>query len=201
MTHRIAEICTMPAPQSQPVGPRQRIHTRCIVVEGWKRDDGLWDIEGRLTDVKDHDYPLASGLRRQGEPVHDMWVRVTIDRDFNILDATASVEGAPYMGGCDLIGPSYRRLAGLNLVRGFRRCVAEMFATVKGCSHLTELLNSLPTAAIQTMASEVSETDGVAPGEKPWQLDRCHALESTSATVHRYYPRWYREKRTAAHSA
>jgi hypothetical protein len=26
----------------------------------------------------------------------------------------------------------------------------------------------------------------------PFQLDRCHALETTSETVRRYYPRWYR---------
>ncbi len=31
------------------------------------RDDGLYDIEASLTDVKDHDYPLSSGLRKPGE--------------------------------------------------------------------------------------------------------------------------------------
>jgi hypothetical protein len=28
--------------------------------------------------------------------------------------------------------------------------------------------------------------------ERPFQLDRCHALETTTDTVRRYYPRWYR---------
>jgi hypothetical protein len=27
---------------------------------------------------------------------------------------------------------------------------------------------------------------------KPFQLDRCHALETSTDTVRRYYPRWYR---------
>jgi len=27
---------------------------------------------------------------------------------------------------------------------------------------------------------------------KPFQLDRCHALETTTDTVRRYYPKWYR---------
>ena len=57
---------------------------------------------------------------------------------------------------------------------------------------MTELLASLPTAALQTIASEIKETEGVSPGEKPFQLDRCHALETTTETVRRYYPRWYR---------
>lgn len=172
--------------------PRTLVHTRCIVLQGWKREDGLWDIEARLTDVKDHDYALASGLRRKGEPVHDMWVRVTIDKDFNVINAAASIDAAPYPGGCDTIVPAYRRIVGLNLAGGFRRAVAEMFGTVDGCSHLTELLSCLPTAAIQTFASEMNDTEGLDPGRKPFQLDRCHALETSSETVRRYYPTWYR---------
>ena len=30
------------------------------------------------------------------------------------------------------------------------------------------------------------------PSSKPFQLDRCHALEHTTETVRRYYPKWYR---------
>lgn len=167
-------------------------------MEGWKRDDGLWDMEARIVDVKDQDYLLASGLRPKGEPVHDMWVRVTIDREYNVLAATASIDAVPYPGGCDVIAPAYARLVGMNLVRGFRRAVAEMFENVRGCSHLTELLGSLPTAAIQTFASEVSDAEGSRPGEKPFQLDKCHALETTTETVRRYYPRWYRGDKTGS---
>ncbi len=181
----------MPLPE--PSASRQRIHLRSIMLEGWKRADGLWDIEARLTDCKDHDYPLASGMRRRGDPVHDMWVRVTIDRGFNVLGAAVSSDAVPYPGGCDTIAPAYRQLVGLNLSRGFRRTVGEMFEGVRGCAHVTELLLSLPTAAIQTFASEVRETDDSAG--KPFQLDRCHALETSSETVRRYYPRWYRSKK------
>jgi hypothetical protein len=181
----------MPLPPVKAM--RTLVHTRRIVLQGWKRDDGLWDVEARLTDVKDHDYPLASGLRPRGQPVHDLWVRATIDREFNVIDAAACLDQVPYPGGCDVIGGAYRRIVGLNLVRGFRRTVAEMFDSVNGCSHMTELLGLLPTAAIQTFASEVRDTDGAAPGEKPFQLDRCHALETTTETVRRYYPRWYRD--------
>lgn len=182
----------MPLPP--PEAPRQRLHLRAISLEGWKRGDGFWDIEARLTDTKDHDYHLASGVRARGDPVHDMWVRVTIDRDMNVLAAEAASDSVPYPGGCDTIAADYRQLVGLNLARGFRRTVGEMFEGVRGCSHITELLLFLPTAAIQTFASEVRETDD--RGGKPFQLDRCHALETTSETVRRYYPRWHRNTRT-----
>lgn len=131
--------------------------------------------------------------------MHDLRVRISIDRDMNIVAAQASSDAVPYPGGCDTIAPVYRRFVdlksvGLNLARGFRRRVGEMFDGVRGCSHLTELLFSLPTAAIQTFASEVREVDD--RNGKPFQLDRCHALETHSETVRRYYPRWYRSSKT-----
>lgn len=183
-------LCPTDMPLSEPASRRTRVHTRRIEIQGFMRDDGLLDLDARITDLKDVDYPIASGVRRVGDPVHDLLVRVTIDPGFFIVDVEAVSDWVPYPGGCDTIGPAYRQLIGLNLVRGFRRTVGEMFADVRGCSHLTELLLSLPTAAIQTFAT--FRRDNEDDGEKPFQLDRCHALETTSETVMRYYPRWYR---------
>lgn len=173
-----------------PAVSRRRLHVRRIEVEGFLRDDGLYELDASLRDVKDVDYPIASGLRPAGEPVHLMRLRVVLDAGFTILDAHAISERVPYPGGCDTIGPAYRRLVGLNLVRGFRKTVGEMFRDVEGCTHISELLLSLPTAAIQTFATFRRDNEDV--GEKPFQLDRCHALETTSETVRRYYPKWYR---------
>jgi hypothetical protein len=72
----------MPLPA--PVSPRERLHSRRITYEGWQRNDGLFDIEGHLIDMKDQDTTLLSGVRPAGEAIHDMWVRVTIDRAFTI---------------------------------------------------------------------------------------------------------------------
>lgn len=177
-------------PLSEPKVRRSLAHTRRIDVQGFLREDGLFELDARLTDLKDIDYPLSSGLRKRGDPLHDLFVRVAIDSHFNILEVEACSEWVPYPGGCDTIGPAYRQLIGLNLVQGFRKTVGEMFADVRGCSHLTELLLALPTAAIQTFATFRRDSDETV--EKPFQLDRCHALETTSETVMRYYPRWYR---------
>lgn len=178
----------MPLPV--PASPRHRIHARRIELEAYLREDGLYDLDASLTDTKDRDYPLASGLRPAGEPVHLLRIRVSFDADFNIVDAVACSDAVPYPGQCDTIGPAYRKLVGLNLVRGFRRTVGEMFADVRGCTHLSELLQSLPTAAIQAAATFRRDTEDTA--EKPFQLDRCHALESSAEAVRLYYPKWYR---------
>jgi hypothetical protein len=177
-------------PLSHPIHPRQRLHTRHVSYEGYQRDDGLIDIEGHLIDTKDRDLNLLSGVRPAGEPVHEMWVRVTIDHAFEVRDIEAHTDAMPYPGACDTIGPAYRALIGSNLVSGFRKRLHETMGHVRGCTHLTEMLTYLPTAAVQTFAGlRKREDDGEG---KPFQLDRCHALETSSETVRRYYPKWYR---------
>ena len=180
----------MPLPP--PSAERTRLHQRRVNFEGFKRADGLWDIEARLVDTKDQDYPLSSGLLKPGEAVHDMSVRVTINRKMTILEAASCSDATPYMGYCNTIPPDYSRVVGLNLFKGFFKAVKEMFGGTRGCAHLSELLMFLPTAALQTIASEVP--DNADSQHKPFQLDRCHALVSHSETVQRYYPRWYRNQ-------
>lgn len=178
----------MPLPVTEV--ERELTHTRRVRYEGYKRADGLWDLEAHLTDIKNHDYQLKTGVRRAGQPVHDMWVRITVNRKFEIVDATCAADAVPYGEGCENIAPAYRKLVGLNLLKGFRKQVHEALGGVKGCTHITEMLGGLPTAAIQTFAGEMPEER--ADGAKPFQLDQCHALETTSDTVKKWYPKWYR---------
>ena len=180
-------------PLLPPTADRVRLHQRSVKIDGYRRADGMWDLEAHLVDCKDQPYRLASGVRQSGEAVHDLWVRVTIDSEMNILAAEASADATPYPGFCDTITPAYRRVVGLNLFRGFRPAVRELLGGTHGCAHLSELLMFLPTAALQTFASEISEDDGQG-GKPPYQIDRCHALVSESDAVKRYYPRWYRDQ-------
>ena len=181
-------LMPLPVPEVE----RELTHTRRIRYEGYKRADGLWDIEAHLNDVKNHDYRLKTGVRRAGQAIHDMWVRITIDRRFNVVAATASSDAVPYPGGCENIAPAYGRLVGLNLMKGFRKSVHELLGSVRGCTHITEMLGGLPTAAIQTFAGEMPEESENGP--KPFQLDQCHALDTTTETVKKWYPKWYRGK-------
>jgi hypothetical protein len=180
----------MPLPEIEV--ERELVHTRRVRYEGYKRADGLWDIEAHLTDIKNHDFTLKTGVRRAGQPVHSMWVRVTIDRRLNIVDAAASSDAVPYPGGCESIAPAYRQLVGLSLVKDFRKRVREVLGGVLGCTHLTEMLGGLPTAAIQTFAGEMPEERD--DGKKPFQLDQCHALETSTETVRKLYPKWFKGK-------
>lgn len=185
----------MPLSEGSP--RRTHIHTRTVHFEGYRREDGLYDIEGRLVDVKPIPVQLASGEVPADRPVHDMHIRLTIDPKLNVLAAAALIDAQPYTGYCETIAPDYRRLVGANLGKGFRKAVSELLGSIRGCAHLNEMLGQFPTAAIQTLAGEQPETDdtGTTLG-KPFQLDRCHALDTHGEGVRRYYPRWYRGART-----
>jgi hypothetical protein len=167
---------------------REPLHARAIEIRGYRREDGLYDIEGHLVDTKPYDFKLAAGVRKAGVPVHDMWLRITVDKSLNIVDAAASTDSMPYVGECDAIVPAYRKLVGLAIRPGYHRHLKELLGGVRGCTHITELAGALATAAFQTMAGQRVQD----PAKRPFQLDRCHALAETGAVVGRYYPKWYK---------
>jgi hypothetical protein len=207
-------------PLSPPVS-RQLRHQRAIRAEAYEREDGLWDIDACLTDHKPRDMPLATGVRPNGLPIHELWLRITIDRRFNVVDAQASSDWVPYVGPCQSANPAYRALIGLNLLRNFRREAGRLLGGTAGCTHLTEMLGVLPTAAVQAFVGAVwdvesgpsggvlgPETGNTADGhvvegeQPPFQLGRCHALRFDGEAVKQFYPRWYgREPRSMERGA
>jgi DUF2889 family protein len=150
-------------PGLDPTVAREPLHARRLEIKGYKRAD---------------------------EPIHSMWLRITVDRTLTIVDAAAAMEAMPYVDHCDQIVPAYRRLIGLAIRPGYHTRLKELFGGVRGCTHISELAGALATGAFQTMAGQRLQD----PDEKPFQLDRCHALAATSPAVARYYPKWYKGK-------
>lgn len=194
-------------PLSPPVS-RQLRHQRVIRATAYERTDGLWDIDACITDHKSRDVHLSGGVRPNGLPIHELWLRVTIDRMLNIVAVESSSDWTPYGSECQAANAAYRSLIGLNLLQQFRREVKARLSGTIGCTHLNELCNILPTAAIQAFAGDVwktgessgneqeqGETLQRPPGDDgdtpPFQLGRCHALRFDGAVVKQFYPRWY----------
>ena len=101
---------------SEPTASRQPLHRRTIEIVGYRRDDGLYDIEGRLLDRKDVDFTVGGRVKPPGEAIHDMWLRITVDRELRIVGAEARTEAIAYAGTCDAIAPDYGKLVGLGIV-------------------------------------------------------------------------------------
>ena len=175
-------------PGLDPTVAREPLHRRSIEINGYKREDGLYDIEGHLVDTKPYDFKLAAGVRPANAPIHGMWLRITVDRTLTIVDAAAAMDAMPYVDHCNQIVPAYRKLVGLAIRPGYHRQVQELLGGIRGCTHITEMAGMLATAAFQSMAGQRLQD----PDRKPFQIDRCHALDATKAVVGRYYPRWYK---------
>lgn len=177
-------------PLSPPDISRKPLHTRSIRVQAYARDDGLWDIEAELIDVKSYDFAKQDGsVFPAGRPIHHMHLRITIDEDYNIVAAQAAYDAAPYEQHCTSIEEAYQDLVGMNLLKGFRQRVKARFGRVEGCTHMTELSQVLPTAAVQSMSSRRRENPDAE--QRPFQLDGCHALNVEGPVVLKYYPKWY----------
>ena len=178
----------MPLPP--PSVSRRPLHTRSIRVQSYERDDGLWDLEAELIDFKGYDFPKHNGeVFEAGRHIHHMLLRITIDDACTIVAAQAVYDAAPYEQQCTSIAAAYEGLVGMNLLKGFRRHVKERFGRTAGCTHMTELSQVLPTAAVQSMANRRRQSSN--PDVRPFQLDGCHALRTDGAVVLEHYPKWY----------
>lgn len=173
-------------PLSEPT-ERELLHSRDITLRGYRRTDGLYDIEAHLTDTKTYGFPNEDrGFIAAGEPVHGMWMRMTVDDDLTIISCEANTEFGPY-AICPAAAPNFARLAGLSIRRGFLKAAAERVGGSQGCTHLRELLQQLATVAVQTLYAKRSKRDEKRP-EKPSLLKTCLAYATDSPVVARRWP-------------
>jgi hypothetical protein len=179
-----------------PPAAREHLHTRRIECRGFRRSDGLWDIEGHITDTKT--YPIANAFRGEiapGEAIHDMWIRLTLDDDLVVRAVEAVTDAGPYRP-CPAITPAFAKLKGLRIAPGWNKRVKELLGGVQGCTHLVELLGPVATVAFQTIFP-VRERErrraGDAPGKpgRPPHLNTCHALRTDGEVVKQHYPDHY----------
>lgn len=179
-------------PLSEPKA-REHIHTRNIDCRGYRRQDGLWDIEGHLVDTKTYAFDNRyRGEVKPGMPVHEMWLRMTIDDSLEIVDMEASSDAHPFRN-CAEIAPDYRKMIGTRIRPGWTRLVRERLGGVAGCTHQTRLLQELAVVAIQTVANILMREGRFGdPDRRPLQIDTCHALRSDGPVVREDYPRWFR---------
>lgn len=173
--------------------PREHLHTREIRCRGFRRTDGLWDIEGLLEDTKTYSFDNhdRAGVA-SGEPVHRMHMRLTIDDELAVNAVEAATEAGPF-SICGDINAAFAGLAGLKIGPGWRKAVLGRLGGVHGCTHLTELLlGPMTTTAWQTVFAARQRRENTQPsGKRPAMIDTCHALAGDGPIVRRQWPDHY----------
>ncbi|MCA0200009.1 MAG: DUF2889 domain-containing protein [Proteobacteria bacterium] len=178
-----------------PPNNRDLIHTRTITCEGYEREDGLFDIDGWLTDAKTYSYPSTDrGEVKAGVPVHGMGLRITIDAALNIREAAAAMDYTPF-NMCPSITPNFQRLVGLNLGKGFNNAVRQALGGTQGCVHLVDLLRPMANTAYQLLSPSGYKAlkDKEARGEPvtAFFVNQCHAWKSDGDVTRDQFPSLY----------
>ncbi|NQW01193.1 MAG: DUF2889 domain-containing protein [Rhodospirillales bacterium] len=183
-------------PISKPVA-RDHIHTRSIQCTGYKRQDGLWDIDGTMTDTKTYTFEnLDRSDIPSGEPIHHMVMRITVDDDLVVHAAEAATEFAPYHI-CGDITPTFAKLEGLQIGPGWRRQVNQLMGGTGGCTHLRDMLiGPLAVTAYQTIIPMRRKMRGPTteqPTRRPAIIGTCHAYAPDGPVVERQWPQFFEQ--------
>lgn len=198
-----------------PPAPRHHLHARAVSCNGFLRDDGLWEIEARIVDHRT--YPFDNEWRGRvlpETPLHEMWIRLTLDDDMAIKAVEAVTDQSPF-AVCPAVLPNFQRLVGAKIGPGFARSLREKLGGKEGCTHIVELLSQVATVALQTkvtaharalrrerlgLPAEPPRTTGgarsawaeaPAPGTRPPVIDTCHAWASDGDVVRRLLPEYF----------
>ena len=166
---------------------RRLIHRRKVECQGFLRADGLWDIEGRLSDSKTHPVTLAEGwVVLAGQAYHGMVMRLTLDDDFVVREVHVTMPDVP-TSECRGAMPGYEKLCGERIGPGFSRRIKELFGGTGGCVHLAELLLPIATTAFQTIpmarsmvAPRTAADTQVYSNATSRLINTCHALREDS---------------------
>ena len=178
-----------------PPAPRTKRHIRALEMTGYQREDGLWDIEGHLRDEKGYDFESEwRGKVQAGQPVHDMWIRLTVDETLLVKNVEAAIDTGPHVI-CPDIAPNFKVLEGIRIAPGWYNNVKRLLGGARGCVHLAEMLGPMGTVAYQTLgASRVSDNQDKAMGRnrnKPARIDTCHVFKSDGEMVKKRWPEFF----------
>jgi hypothetical protein len=177
---------------------REELHFRRIDMRGFRRSDGLYEVEGRVTDRKPYDFAPGGGGRAvmANEPIHDMSVRLVFDDDMVVHEVHTFSEAYPY-ADCPGGGSALQSLKGLRISSGWTREVRSRLGGGRSCTHLMELLTPLATAAIQSLS--IVRKDRPEPLDakgRPKKIDSCYAYAAEGELVKIHWPEFHRRTPT-----
>ena len=173
---------------------REEVHFRRIDMRGFRRSDGLYEVEGRVTDRKPHDLTVPGDGRTvpAHQPIHDMGVQLVFDEDMVVHDVRTFTQSAPY-AECAEGGRALQSLKGLRIASGWSREVRNRLGAGRSCTHLAELLIPLGTVAFQSVSElRMSRPEQLDKAGRPVKIDSCYAYRAEGEVVLHRWPQWHR---------
>lgn len=185
-------------PAQMSTEERTPLHRRNIELQGYRRSDGLYDIEGELLDVKKYDYVNSDDhMRLAGQPLHRMKVRITVDASMTLREIDAGMLATPF-AECHGATATLDSLIGTSLSAGWRQAIDRVAGRTAGCTHVRELLAAMATVAFQTVAHDLSmgrkaRGEPLYPSDTPAPMfGQCIAWDFNGPVVKRVAPQFFR---------
>ncbi len=128
----------------------ERVHSRNISIDCYETEEGNLFVEASLADERYVPFFLYTG-NRVHEPgvIHGMRARMTLRvPDLLILDAESDMPTVP-VDECVEARDTIRRLVGMRIRSGFTNEVREKLGKTAGCQHLTNLVMTMSSGAVQ----------------------------------------------------
>jgi hypothetical protein len=180
-------------PLSTPA-TRRGIHHRVIDMKAYAREDGLYDVEARLVDTKPFPFqrPSSPDPIPVGQPLHDIWVRLTVDDEFVVRAIEAASDVTPW-SICREAEGTLQVLVGEKLARGWSAKVKERLRGAASCTHLMEMLIPLATTGLQGIRGlQLERYMNVEGDAGPLKIDSCYAYGRSREVVQKLWPMHYR---------
>jgi hypothetical protein len=177
-----------------PEVTREELHFRRIDMHGYRRSDGRYEVEGRVSDRKPFEFKSPNGFKRvpPGEAIHDMGVRIVFDDDMVVHEVTTFTDSAPY-ADCFDAGGALQELKGLRMASGWGSEVRRRFSGSRTCAHLKELLLPMATVAYQSLTMlRAARPDALDAEGRPAKVDSCYAYAHERDLVKRVWPAWWK---------
>ena len=158
----------------------------------------------QITDKKSYDIPKSDGtILKEGEPLHQMVVKITLDINMTIIDVSAETLSAPY-DICTGANFKIKNLIGEQIGPGWKNRINKIIGNNEGCTHVRELLVSMATVAFQTIYGEKSRQSREAirnnkpnpfpeKNGKPALLNTCFAFDERSEVTEKQWPNYFKK--------
>ncbi len=163
---------------------KKLLHTRQVLCQAFELDPEHWQVLGRMTDIKtfDMDNRDRGGHIPAGEPLHDISLSLTLNKQLRIVAVEATIDESPFKA-CNTISQAFQALVGLSITPGISAKAKELLGGINGCTHLLELLPPIITTAYQTFFTSPQGVVNTNSEYGKMLINSCHMMAEDGEVV------------------
>lgn len=173
---------------------RVLLHTRRLQYQCYRRNDGLWEIQGEMRDVRSYDTTISEkGILPAGASLHHMLITLVVDEELTVQDVVSRMETAPF-SVCREAEDSLKTMIGVRMGYGWRHNINERIGGTRSCTYLRELPINMATAALQavpTWKAQQRKGEALPDVDRPHYLNQCRSWRIDGPVVQKHLARLY----------